>query len=1168
MKFRYQAFAVLLVVFGYGLGSHAQADSTLPPRSGERLSDWILRQPDYDQAYLLGLRWGVPARLGPQAKLKNHLLAQLYSGRDITASQSVRESFSAWIKPLPVTGRIPIKITDPRWLQSRPSEDPILDRDHTLVLPAIPESVTVILGDGARCSVKHRSGTQALAYASRCRNTSEGLIDRVWIVQPDGVVQAVNVASWNRESQDEPAPGAILWAPERTAGWSRPFSALFAEFLATQGVIPGENQLVLTNEPSHRHEPARDLMMTANDWGIIGVLQTPTARMAETGAIRMHFSHVYPYIRSNAFFQPIDWLEAGLRYTSISNVLYGPQSFSGNQAYKDKSLDFKIRLLKESAVTPELAFGITDIGGTGLFSSEYFVASKRTGDFDWSLGLGWGYLGGGNNLGNPLAVFDKNFNTRVTQTGQGGTVGTKGMFHGRTSVFAGVQYQTPWNNLLVKLEYDGNNYKHEPHNNNQIQGLPINAGIVYRLSPYFDVSAGFERGNTLMLGLTMRGGLDKIAMPKLLDPDAPRISDSRPEADPDWNSTAAELERQTQWKVKEINLNNAEVRVTFDEAYGTYWNDRIDRAISVLHRDSPATVNRFVLSMTERGIALTERIVLRDPWVAHQLRRQTATAHFESMAAREPTGGATTKTSWQKSKDRFEIGLAPDFHQSLGGPEGFILYRAGVAAPMELRITDSTWIAGRFNLRLADNYDTFTFKDIPSALPHVRTDIRKYNTSSRTTISNLQLSNVSQVKHDQFLMLYAGYLEPMYAGVGGEWLYRPWHSSLAFGIDINRVRQRDFKQDLRLKDYTVNTGHATLYWDTGWNSTHVKLSAGQYLAGDRGVTVDISRIFNNGVRLGAFATKTAISSEQFGEGSFDKGIYVSMPFEAMMPIKSRATGHFVWKPLTRDGGAVLDRPSTLYDLTRARDPKLTRYASALPGTIGPNDAPEWVTEKSIWDDLGATTNNFGTQLSNGNYGQAMLWGTGIALTSSLLDKPIARWAERHQSSRMNAAGKAASAIPFVLAAGTGILWWGAAGDLASETAWSSIKATAITLGLETISKYAVGRSRPEDNLGTAHFNGLGKNAANSSFPSIHMGTAFALVTPFAQQYDAPWLYAIAGATSFGRIQQRQHFVSDVVAGSLIGYGVGTLLLNQQRETRSKADISIGPDMSILAHWKF
>ena len=52
-----------------------------------------------------------------------------------------------------------------------------------------------------------------------------------------------------------------------------------------------------------------------------------------------------------------------------------------------------------------------------------------------------------------------------------------------------------------------------------------------------------------------------------------------------------------------------------------------------------------------------------------------------------------------------------------------------------------------------------------------------------------------------------------------------------------------------------------------------KLSAGEYLAGDIGSTVEFSRSLSNGLEFGAFATFTDVSFEQFGEGSFDKGIF-------------------------------------------------------------------------------------------------------------------------------------------------------------------------------------------------------------------------------------------------------------------------------------------------------
>jgi len=193
---------------------------------------------------------------------------------------------------------------------------------------------------------------------------------------------------------------------------------------------------------------------------------------------------------------------------------------------------------------------------------------------------------------------------------------------------------------------------------------------------------------------------------------------------------------------------------------------------------------------------------------------------------------------------------------------------------------------------------------------------------------------VGQLTENQYYSFYGGALESMFAGVGGEWMYRPWHSRLALGIDVNQVRQRDFNQDFRLRDYKVNTGHATLYWDTGWNGVLAKFSVGQYLAGDKGATLDISRRFSNGVAIGAYATKTNVSSAEFGEGSFDKGIYISIPFDALLPRSSSFVANFNWVPVTRDGGAKLARRNTLYEMTSARDP--SAFSMGPPKVDTPN----------------------------------------------------------------------------------------------------------------------------------------------------------------------------------------------------------------------------------------
>ena len=272
------------------------------------------------------------------------------------------------------------------------------------------------------------------------------------------------------------------------------------------------------------------------------------------------------------------------------------------------------------------------------------------------------------------------------------------------------------------------------------------------------------------------------------------------------------------------------------------------------------------------------------------------------------------------------------YGQTLGGPDGFILFQVYAQEQARLWLRDDTWVDGSLRLRLIDNYNKFK-QTGSSNLPRVRTFLREYLTTSAVTIPNLQVTHVGKLTENQYYSVYGGYLEEMFGGVGGEWLYMPFASRLAFGIDANLVKQRDFRQNFSFRDYRVATGHATAYWDTGWNDILATVSVGRYLAGDSGATVQVARTFQNGVTMGAFATKTNISAEQFGEGSFDKGIFLNIPFDAMLARSTGTVGNWTWKPLTRDGGAILARSTPLYGITRARN---ERTLNVKPAPL-PND---------------------------------------------------------------------------------------------------------------------------------------------------------------------------------------------------------------------------------------
>ena len=1321
----------------------------------------------------------MPDEVPAQNALKLELLSSLSGGQNaLTADAESMRRLRDWVVSLPVTGRVRVEVPDARWLQVNPRRDPVLGAGHTVVLPHRPRTLTVISPQGRACKVDHKAGFEVKAYLSACGIKGA---DWAWIAQPDGKVQRFGIAAWNAEKQNEPAAGAWVWAPPRSSGWSDKFSERFIQFLATQGPAPdaedvdasGQGAIVekqeepttpggpsrglklsdVLNSDSGERRPAplpsetgslklrsdelpsalRDLEVSSSDWGSVGLLQTPTARMRSAGHFSFHYSKGYPYTHGNVFFQPFDWMEAGFRYTDISNRLYGPASLSGTQTYKDKSIDVKFRLWDESAYTPAVAVGLRDIGGTGLFSGEYFVANKRTGDFDWSLGLGWGYVGGRGNLRNPLSVFGSKFDTRGESTGQGGNFSFGRYFRGPAALFGGVQYQTPWDRLTIKAEYEGNDYQHEPQNNNLPQRTPLNVGLVYRATSWVDFTAALERGNRMMFGLTLHTSLDRLTQPKLSDPRPVPVAVARPSKTPDWSVTSRELERQTDWRVSSVEQRDNDVHVVIDTAEAAYWRSRVDRAAAVLHRDAPANVDRFTLTYKQRGVDMAEHVIDRDAWVADKTQTLPPAEKREPIVARAPQEAPPGDVVVRNAAPVFEQGLAMDYTQTFGGPDAFVLYALGVSERVNLRLRADTWLRGSVRLRLIDNYDRYKFT-APSNLPRVRTFLREYQTTSRVTIPYLQLTHVGRIAENQYYSVYGGHLEEMFSGVGGEWLYRPFASRFAFGVDVNGVRQREFEQKFGFRDYRTTTGHATMYWDTGWNDVLATVRAGRYLAGDWGATLELSRVFRNGVRIGAFATRTNVSSAQFGEGSFDKGIFISVPFDVMFTRSSASFANFAWHPLTRDGGAMLVRQVQLYNVTTARSDRTLEFEPApLPNEkLLPEDRhdDEWKPKSKLsepytrvmpkapavlWErptsmnehrlvealyaqgfrnikveydptqrilvtvandelhpisravgraartallqapvetrGIDVTLINGGTpqvryeffdverlqRYFDGRVSEAELkpyvrvvwlnpaaaerdplarlgdlnpeakpkvlaslvpdtfsvsrvagdyagaadnatkidWlragvtGAGLVLTSSFLDNRGNRFSQDHANSRwLNDLVRVGNAIPWVALGGAGLAALDGSDPKRSRTGYAALEAGATAFVAATGLKYAIGRARPNSGLSHTDFEWGTRDDRFQAFPSRHTIVAWAVATPFALEYDAPWLYGIAGLTNLARIGSREHWVSDTVASSLLGYGLGRIFWQSSREQAKGEPRLLFDGSSIGALWNW
>jgi hypothetical protein len=105
--------------------------------------------------------------------------------------------------------------------------------------------------------------------------------------------------------------------------------------------------------------------------------------------------------------------------------------------------------------------------------------------------------------------------------------------------------------------------------------------------------------------------------------------------------------------------------------------------------------------------------------------------------------------------------------------------------------------------------------------------------------------------------------------------------------------------------------------------------------------------------------------------------------------------------------------------------------------------------------------------------------------------------------------------------------WRETGFLAGEAALNSL------VTVETL-KYSLGRERPYQGNGAGSF-----FQGGTSFPSEHAAAAWSIAGVIAHEYPGtlPKLlaYGMASAVSLSRVRGQQHFPSDVLVGSVLGY---------------------------------
>jgi membrane-associated phospholipid phosphatase len=126
-------------------------------------------------------------------------------------------------------------------------------------------------------------------------------------------------------------------------------------------------------------------------------------------------------------------------------------------------------------------------------------------------------------------------------------------------------------------------------------------------------------------------------------------------------------------------------------------------------------------------------------------------------------------------------------------------------------------------------------------------------------------------------------------------------------------------------------------------------------------------------------------------------------------------------------------------------------------------------------------------------------------------------------------------------------------DYLKQTAVLSAEAILNAQILNLPLKYAINRQTPDQGDGTGRFwpHGTKTWPDGQSMPSGHSLTAWSLAHVVANRYPS-WhtrlaVYGLATAVSASRVMARQHFPSDVLVGSTLGYLIGGYVVNKRGE---------------------
>jgi len=892
--------------------------------------------------------------------------------------------------------------------------------------------------------------------------------------------------------------------------------------------------------------------------GQTGLIYMPDARIDPDGTWRTGYSFADPYAAVWVSLTAMPRFEASLRYTAIRGVpgFVDPARANDYGDFKDKSFDAKFRLLEEDGIWPAVMLGGQDLLGTEVFRASYVTFGKKAGDFDFTFGYGAQRIDG---------------------------------------AFGGVRFKPQWlKGWALVAEYDAYDYKRDI--GSSLSGVDqrkhdLVAGVEYRYG-WLGLQASYghdEAGVNAYISIPLQ---QREFLPHINEPEPYTEVTPRPRLE-QWNSDAEHRQRMLQALLKQ-DFKNVRIATESDRLIVVLTNTRISEMSRAVGRAARTIVALAPIETREIKITYTvndlpfatyefvdvQRLQryfngqIGRPELADYVNVTYAQPGSEDIAAekdevlvaldkeRESTffdqteGDIYSFRTESSSLSRFKI--SPKFGLYLNDPSGAFRYDTFVQANYDYNVSRGLFFNTAARVTLLENVSGVT-QESNSTLPHVRSDIADYYEHNGPKITKVMLNKYFRPDERVYVRASAGIYEMMYGGAGGQVLYHPETERWAVDFSADWLRQRDFQGFFGFQEYNTVSALAAFHYRMPYYGLTGTVRAGRFLAKDTGVRFELKRRFASGFEVGAWYTFTD-GNDITSPGSpakpyNDKGIYGSIPLTAMLTRDTQVASAFSISPWTRDVGQMVQSPGDLYEmveqpLSNMNDQDgLVHFGDQDDDPYRP-EPPNAIRNGTNWAAFQYYLGGLGPTLISDEALLGAIIGVAAVGLSYTVDDNVDNWAKNHKDDQVNRrAGDLGKFATLGVLGATAFAALDRDDPRLSQTAVTSLQAAAIGLGVSLAGKYAVGRARPDLNLGKSDFDPRGRDRSDSSFPSDLTTVAWAAVTPYAKEYEVPWLYGVAALANIGRVAERKHWFSDTVAGSFIGYGIGSLMwtLNKDRQ---------------------